>query len=700
MKPFLLALLAAAPVMAHAEDRPAVYDLGELQVTARARTGEALGGATISGETLQTFQKTTVDQALDLIPGVNGGATGGSRNERLVYVRGFDRFQTTLSVDGVRVFLPADNRIDFSRFLTADLAEVQVSKGYVSVIDGPGGLGGAINLVTAKPTRPFEARLETTRFFDGDFEGEASQVSGLIGGRRGAFYLQASGAYADRDHFTLSDDFKPTAQEDGGAREHSDSRDWRVNVKGGWQPNATDEYSLNFTRQEGAKNAPYHVTDTTSTQRYWDWPYWNNDSLSFLSKTKIGERLTLRSRFYANSFDNLLIGYDNATQTTQSLPRSFQSYYDDDARGGNLELDLSVSDRDSLKLALFARQDIHRERQDGFVRTPATGSPSANKPYSEPDWQVSKEDTYSIAAENRFLIGEDTDLILGASYDWTDLKQADELSVVVTGATVANAVITYVPVNFPLRDNSATNLQAAVTHRLNDAVRLHASVSSRTRFPTLFDRFSARNGTAVPNPDIREERAVNYEVGVDADLTPDVTLRGAVFYSDLKDALTAVTVTLPAPIGGPFSQTQNIGKGTYSGAEAEVTAALTDTLSVGGNYSYIHRELIDPTNPAFRPTGVPEHKAFAYAQWTPLAALTLTPSVEYAGNRWTVTQAAPTTYYRTGRAVLVNLAAEWRINDHAALTAGGRNLTDENYQLADGFPEAGRSFYAGLRTRF
>ncbi len=64
-------------------------------------------------------------------------------------MRGFDRFRVPLYMDGVRIYLPADNRLDFNRFLTADLSEVQVQKGYVSVLNGPGGLGGAINLVSA-----------------------------------------------------------------------------------------------------------------------------------------------------------------------------------------------------------------------------------------------------------------------------------------------------------------------------------------------------------------------------------------------------------------------------------------------------------------------------------------------------------------------------------------------------------------------
>jgi len=360
-----------------------VYTLGELQVTAQSRAGEAIGGSVISGETLQAYNKQTVEQALALIPGVNASNTGGSRNERLVYVRGFDRFQTTLSIDGVRVFLPADNRIDFARFLTADIAEIQISKGYVSVLDGPGGLGGAINLVTAKPTRAFEGEAQGALFFNRKGDDEAYQLSGRVGGKTGDFYWQASGVYNDRDHFTLPKKFKPTTLEDGGARGNSQSNDWRINLKAGWEPNDTDEYSINYTKSEGEKNAPYSVRDTANT-RFWSWPYWDIESLAFLSRTQLTDDLTLKTRLYRNTFDNLLSAFDTNAQTVQSLPRAFNSYYNDHATGGNVELDWKINETSQLKGVFYARQDVHHERQAGFTRTPATGNPSANAPYSEP----------------------------------------------------------------------------------------------------------------------------------------------------------------------------------------------------------------------------------------------------------------------------------------------------------------------------
>jgi len=669
----VLLCAAASPALA-AEPADDAYTLGELQVTARTRGGELIGGTVIGQEDLRRFDKVSLDRALDLAPGVVSGNSGGSRNERLVFVRGFDRFQTTLSIDGVRVFLPADNRIDFGRFLTADLSQIQISKGYVSVLDGPGGLGGAINLVTRKPTQALDGEIRVGANLDGDGLLGAYTVSGRIGTRQDRFYLQVSGAKFDRDHFSLSDDFKPTVLEDGGRRDRSETDDWRVNVKAGLTPNETDEYSLNFTRQEGSKNAPLHVTDTAST-RYWSWPYWNIDSLSFLSTTRIAGNATVRTRLYRNTFENGLFSYDNASQTTQTLGRAFRSYYEDEAYGGNVELGVDLASSNTLKVAAYYRKDRHVEWQQTF-------SPALVEPR-----QTTTETTGSFAIEDTQAVGENLDLVFGVSYDWRHLILAEDFN--------AGQFVYY-----PLTDDDAWNWQAAARWRVTDQASLHASVSSRTRFPTLFERFSSRFGTAIPNPNVKPERATSFELGGEAQIAR-VNVSGALFYSDIEDALIQVPVALGPPFG-TVNQTRNAGDGEYYGGELALTADLTDRLQLGGNYTYIHRSLTDPTNAAFKPQGVPDHKLFAYLDWTLTDAVRITPSVEAASNRWTVTSSSainPPRFYKTGDYVLTNVSVQWSVTPKIDLVVGGRNLFDENYQLVDGFPEEGRSFFADLRMR-
>lgn len=91
---FLLAGAAGFAVLASAgvalaqsapADRPDdAYDLGELVV--RDRDGQIVGGAVIRSDDMRRFDKASVDQALDVIPGAAAGSSGGSRNERLVFI--------------------------------------------------------------------------------------------------------------------------------------------------------------------------------------------------------------------------------------------------------------------------------------------------------------------------------------------------------------------------------------------------------------------------------------------------------------------------------------------------------------------------------------------------------------------------------------------------------------------------------------
>ncbi len=313
----------------------AASGLGQIVVTGERPKGLAIGGETLGQAAIEKFNRNTLDDAASLIPGVTAGKAGGSRNERLIFVRGFDRFQVPLSIDGIRVYLPADNRLDYGRFLTPDIAEIQVAKGYASVLDGPGAMGGAVNLVTRKPTKAFEAEARGVLNLgrDGDYNGYTA--FGLIGTRQDSWYAQASYARNFQDHWDLPGGFTPTVNEDGGERDFSRTEDWRVNVKAGFTPNATDEYSVSYTRQEGAKNAPLHLTDTSNVSlRNWSWPYWNIESLYFLSTTALSDAATLKTRAYYSSYDNLLSSWDNRNQNSQTLNRAFNSPYADTAYGG------------------------------------------------------------------------------------------------------------------------------------------------------------------------------------------------------------------------------------------------------------------------------------------------------------------------------------------------------------------------------
>lgn len=687
---------AGRPDPAADTDDNGTFTLGQIIVTGTRPRGVEVGVDTIGQEAIYTFNRQTLDEAASLIPGVSAANTGGSRNERLIFVRGFDRFQVPLSIDGIRVYLPADNRLDYGRFLTPDIAEIQVAKGYASVLDGPGAMGGAINLVTRRPTQSLEVEARGVLDLDRGLDYAGYTAFGLAGTRQDRFYAQASFARTFRDHWDLPGGFVATANEDGGARDFSRTEDWRLNVKAGFTPNTTDEYAISYTRQEGSKNAPLHVTDDivpplvpgTPLARFWSWPYWNLDSLYFLSTTALGNAATLKTRIYLNTFNNLLRSFDNRSQTTQTLGRAFNSYYEDEAYGASAELAVALTPANTFTLATYYRRDEHVEYQQGF--------PSG---LTEPR-QTNIEDTWSIAAENRLALSPTLTVTAGASGDWRDLKRAEEFGTPPGGG--AARLFSY-----PIRNASAVNGQGRIEWTPDATSRIYAAVSSRARFPTIFERFSTQFGTAASNPGLAPERATNYEIGA-ARTFGILRVEAAAFYSDINDAIVSIR-PITAPSG--VSRRENLGDAEYHGGEVSAALTVSRTLTLGGNYTYIHRSFaIEPSSGAIPPlafelTDVPTHKAFVYADWSPVERLRISPSLDIAGDRNVLASTTPTPpgvplYYDTGAYVNAALRIDYAVIDGVALGIGARNLFDETYTLADGFPEQGRSFYASLRARY
>ncbi|WP_226936205.1 TonB-dependent receptor plug domain-containing protein [Pseudogemmobacter faecipullorum] len=642
-----------------------------------------------TGETAMQENRLTLEDALATQPGVSAiSSGGGSRNEREIFVRGFDRWHVPLSIDGIRVFLPADNRLDYGRFLVPDLAEVQVQKSYVSVINGPGGMGGAINLVTRKPEKPFEgeARLGAEAGNRGDVTGRNGYLS--FGTRQESWYAQISYMRRDSDGFYLSRDFAPNPAypyQDEGLRRDSGTDDSRLNLKFGYTPNATDEYVLSYTRQEGSKSAPYSTrlpvsgfpgSGGGSTQRDWTWPEWDISSLAFYSHTALGTG-TLKTRVYYNTFDNILSAWDDASHQVQSLGRAFNSVYDDHSVGASLEYGLTTGAHD-LKFATHLRRDVHEETNYARPDHPTLSRIDPS--------ERSIEETLSFAVEDTWRIRDDLRLVAGLSYESAEVKEAKRSSLS-TG---------YAPLSV-----DALNWQMAVIQEAGNGGEYHASLSSRTAFPTLFHRYSTSFGTMVPNPDLKPERATNFELGYKGDLGP-VAVEGALFYSEVRDLIQTIEISSSPTV---LSQRQNLAKARYAGFEIAATADLTGTLALQVNYTWLDLSVKDPVTNGARITDIPQHKAYVKLDWQASEKLTLSPSLELYSSRWSDPAIGSgdrnnPIYSNMSGFALANLDGSWQASEQAALYFGIRNLFDRDYAVTEGFPEAGRNFYLTAQMKF
>ena len=108
-------------------------------------------------EEIQLHDAVNATKALDVLPGVEIQHIAGNRNEAAFMIRGFSsNGQVPLYLDGIPIYVPYDGYIDMNRFVTSDIAEIQVARGFSSLLLGPNALGGAVNLVTREPLKKYE----------------------------------------------------------------------------------------------------------------------------------------------------------------------------------------------------------------------------------------------------------------------------------------------------------------------------------------------------------------------------------------------------------------------------------------------------------------------------------------------------------------------------------------------------------------
>lgn len=654
--PLALGIMAMLPISALAAEE-SVFTLGEINVTASALSPSILPSTQIDSEDMRRNDRETVGGALDLAAGVNLSKVG-ARNEQMVYVRGFDLRQVPLFIDGIPVYVPYDGYVDLGRFNTFDLSRIEVAKGFSSMMYGANTIGGAINLVSRRPSKAFEGEVGAGITMTGDGDTNSYRAYANLGTNQGKWYFQASASYLDQDYFPLSSDFRPVAAENGGNRENSYNRDSKINLKFGLTPNATDEYTVNYIAQHGVKGTPpYAGTVTGIFPRYWRWPYWDKDSLYFLTNTAIGEH-SVKLRVYHDTFKNSLFAYDNANYTSQVKPSSFQSWYDDYTNGMSVEGDFRLSAANQLKASYHWKEDIHREHNWG-----------------EPIRHF-KDRTQSVSLEDTHAFNNRLSLVSGLGFDKRDTLEAQDYN-----------ATTKVVSDFVKDDASATNGQIGVFYQTSDTGKLQVSIARKSRFPTIKDRYSYRLGTAIPNPGLKAEQATHYEIGYSGRINHSILGEVHLFYSDITNLIQSSAIAPSLCSSPPCTQMQNVGKASSSGLELSARGELASHWEFAANYAYLDRRNRSASN--IRLTDAPRHKLFASTTWKPASQWDITASVDALSSRYSSSDGKQTA---AGFAV-ADLKAGYTLKNGVKVEGGVRNLFDRLYYYTEGFPEAGRTYF-------
>lgn len=658
-----LFFFGALSVCAQSEPEVPLQHLGSIVVQAQHVAGDTLAplknsGNRISAEQMQSADCTTLDEALRLAPSVvimNSGA----RAEKKIVVRGFSTREIPLYIDGIPIGLPYDGLLDPSRFSTKNLESIELEKGFNSVMNGPNSLGGAINMRSTKPSAPLEAEIQT-----GVSSGSGYDASFRVGTAQEHFYFQVDGQISHQGDFPMSGDYHGSVNgETGGSRDHSSSEDRTIGLTAGTYTDRGDEYMIRWVHQTGQKEQAV-TTSSVDKPRYWEWPVWDKDTLYFVGHTVLTETSWLKSHLYFDKFDDELVGYADDSYTTER----WHDAYDDYCYGAGAEWATEGFDDHLLTVGAQAQANVHQEYD---VKTP-----SDDIEQSDSIWSLAAEDSWRLAP--RWL------LVSGVSYDRLVPMEAMHSSDSAAGSIHRGDAI-------DTESKEAVNPQMGLWYSITDQQEGYISVAHKTRFPTLKDRYSYRMGSAIPNPELDKESATHFELGWHAEWE-DLEVNAAIFYSDIRDTIASVSAVTVAG----ESQMQNVGDSTVGGSEASIGWSLNEYARVQMQYTYMHESLAGNKADLDHMTGVAEHLARLSLRLNPCRTVTVTPSVEWNSGFYEYTNSDQ----RNDGYLLTHLDAEWSLSDSVSIQCGVHNLFDENYELDEGYPEAGRSIYASACYRY
>lgn len=691
----LVGSLTAATAQAQA---PSLYEFGQIVVSAdRPRVVEEVTTVDkITAEEIERSGARTLDEALALLPGVQ--LRRGAEGTSLIDIRGLRTRNVLLLLDGVPLNSSFNGLFDPAGLPLNAVAQIELTRGAGSVLYGPSGNAGVINVVTRAASDAPDAALVLEA---GD--PESSRVTGTTSWRSGHLGFLASGSYEKEDGFDLSDDFEPSSLEDGGRRLNSDREDRSALFNLTSTPENGTSWGLTLGYRGTDRGKPPATEDfrTSIFAPRTRFERVESDSLSMhagLSKP-FDNGWTLRPSIFANRESSLTDGFDDGTYETQSAAGAFREDATSRVAGAGIQLAL---DRPSGSLWTMA-VDVRRERweADGFELTaPAGGGGGGNggggnggggnggggnggggnggggnggggnggggnggggnggggnDPITVPFDESYSADIASVAVEHEFVTDGPWSAVAGVGFAAQQRPGAE--------------------------DETGLRWLLGARRSLSSTLAVRGSVARQVRFPTLRSLFNVDNG----NPDLKAERTLNFELAAEAALNKNTRLELALFHSDAEDFIQGVP-------GGNLANTEEVRR---QGVELTLGSRV-GAFRFQGAYTYLEAENRAPGANTTTIQNQPEHSGSLALDYSTSFDLDLRVEWRFVADRFALSRTRPTQARALGDYNLLGLRAAWAIQERLRLVARVHNALDENYEESIGFPGPGRTAVLGL----
>lgn len=501
-----------------------------------------------------------VGEALKGIEGISSIRKGAIAND--IVLRGFQKDNLNVLVDGMRIYGACPNRMDPNSFHIdfAEIEEVSVLKGPFDV-KNPGSLGGLIEIKTLKPPKGLGGSINASV---GSYENIATSANATYGDKNMDFLFGYAYKYSlpfkDGDGKRITEQYPPSSLNRYKSGEE-DNKAYSINTYWtGWGFNlpSNQRVEIAYTRQEADDVIyPYLLMDAVfdDTDRL-QVKYEVSDPSESVKK--------LRAQFYWNQVKHDMSDWKRVSSSGFSSGYSMKTYAEAGTSGGKMEGDFQLHSG-----ILTVGVDYYLRNWDGDT-TLMTGTQD-----SIPDVDTRDMGTY---LEYSRPITENAGFTVGARFDHVGTEAHGDRSALYSqyhGTTEREKADSY----------GGGNIQ--VLYSPVKRIELSAGFGQATRPPDAVERYFAleRPGTMpnwVGNPEL--EPVKNRELDLGIKYSGDrLHGKATFFYSRVKDFITIFNLQKP---GLKNAKSYRNVDATLYGGEISLNIFLPLHLNLQGGISY------------------------------------------------------------------------------------------------------------------
>ena len=417
-----------------------------------------------------------------------------------------------------------------------------------------------------------------------------------------------------------------------------------------------------------------------------------------------------------DGYENTTVGLKGHYEFSEAFRAGFNSRYTEDSvefdgfeNGLPVDAD-NESDKEQLLLGVDADLELLHGRWQNTLRLTWLDTENVTSGDFPSTFAAQKAGVY---LQGSFLLGggENPDrhrLTLALDYEDEEYRQrtafADQdLSLENTGlvAEFRTRPTDRLNLSASIRYDDNSEFRSVTTWRITGAyrpgeagTRLHASAGTGQKRPSFTERFGFSPDFFIGNPDLKPEKNEGFEIGIEQPIWRERARIGATYFNErLKDEIQLT--------GFPSTPVNLDDRSKRRGVELELSADLTDSLSLTANYTYT-----DSTQPGAAPGSSdreirrPRHQGVVNVNQAFVNGRgNLNLNVSYTGRQTDTVFTFPVRTVTLSAYTLVNVTAEWAVADGITLFGRAEDLFDGEPQDVFGFQSPGRGLYLGVRLK-